>query len=307
MNKIFIIIALFIFVCIKGDAQQLPYTSPIQNVHHLWNPAFTAPGVNAEVSGFFRKQWVGFDNSPSTAFVSMQYPFVDMNMSAAAAIISDVTGPVSKLGIQLNYAYKLRELLKDDDHLAIGINGYFYQYRFDPSKEVYSDLSDPLIDNSSSQSKFTPNVGFGLAYFSKTEEFDGEDIFYIGASYQQYLESDLVLESGNAPRQKHLFLNIGNKFFGYDYYLEPSVQINFTRPELIDIVLSAKYEMEETFWAGMHYSTVTDFGFQGGVILEDVGGRYTSMRLGTIASINSAIITGGPTFEFYAAYVFDVD
>ena len=130
--------------------QQLPETTPIQDIQHVWNPAFLAPGTEMEISGFYRKKWVGFDNAPNTAFVTIQYPFVDQNMSAGASIISDNTGPVSRLGLQLSYAYKLKEIFKRDDQISLGIQGYFYQYKFDPSDEVVSSPDDALLrDNTS--------------------------------------------------------------------------------------------------------------------------------------------------------------
>lgn len=298
---------LFLLVCQMAYSQQIPLTSPLQELQHVWNPAFTAPGTDLEVTGYYRKQWVGFDNAPNTALVSLQYPFVDMNMSAGGVIISDQTGPVKKLGLQVNYAYKLREVFKDDDHIALGINGYFYQYRFDPKNELVNQQNDPLL-NGTSQTKFNPSVGLGFAYFSNTEEFRREDIFYFGFSTLQILPSELALESGSAPRERHYFFNIGNKFFNYDYYLEPSVQINYVNPEIINILLGMKYEMEETFWAGINYSSANDINIFGGVILNEVGSRYSSLRLGVLAGFNAGpIFQAGPGFEFYAGYRFDVD
>ena len=288
-------------------AQQIPLSSPLQELQHVWNPAFTAPATYLEVTGYFRKQWVGFDNSPSTALLSLQYPFLDMNMSAGGVIISDNTGPVSKLGLQVNYSYKLREVFKDDDHLAFGINGYFYQYRFDPKDELVNHQNDPLLDQTT-QTKFNPSVGFGFAYFSNTEEFRRENIFYFGASTLQILPSELALESGSAPRERHYFFNIGNKIFGYDYYIEPSIQINYVNPEIVNMIMSTKYEMEETFWAGINYSTANELNLFGGVILNDVGDRYSTLRLGVMAGFNAGAITSaGPGFEFYAGYRFDMD
>ena len=300
---------IFLLICISVGlkAQQLPFASPLGSLQHIWNPAFTAPGTDMELTGFYRKQWIGFNNAPNTFFASLEYPFVDMNMSAGAAIIMDKTGPVSKLGLQLNYAYKLKEVFGDDDQISLGINGFFYQYRFDPSNELINHPDDPLVLGMD-QTKFSPSVGFGFAYMSNTRDFDSDNLFYFGLSYQQFLESELLLESGNAPRQKHLFANIGNKFFGYEYFLEPSVQVNYVSPEILDLILGIKYELEETFWAGLNYSSIDDLSIQGGVILQDVGGRYTSLRLGALAGFNvGPVFSAGPGFEFFVSYTIDKD
>lgn len=299
----------FISLCFTSICygQQLPETSVIQDVQHIWNPAFLASGEQAEISAYYRKKWVGFDNAPNTAFVTIQYPFEDLNMSAGASIISDRTGPVTKLGLQLSYAYHLNQIFKKDDQFTVGIQGFFHQFRFDPTKEVASTPGDPLLAGGN-QTKFNPSVGFGFAYKTYTEDYDGENIFYFGASVMQFLESDLVLSSGTAPRERHYFGNIGGKFFGYDYYIEPTVQLNYVNPEIIDMVLGLKYELEETFWAGINYSSINDLSINGGVILNEVGGRYSYLKIGAIAGINIGdTFNAGPGFEFYAAYVFDVD
>mgnify|MGYP000267868747 CR=1 FL=1 len=303
------LIFFIVSLCISGTcvAQQLPETTPVQDIHHVWNPAFLTSTTEMEISAFYRKKWVGFDNAPNTAFITAQYPFVDMNMSAGASIISDRTGPVSKLGLQLSYAYKLKEIFKRDDVVSLGLQGYFYQYKFDPSKEVAFSVDDPLLQ-AGSQTAFNPSVGFGFAYQSYVEEFDGENIFYAGASMMQFLQSDLVLTSGSAPRARHYFMNVGGKFFSYNYYIEPSFQVNYVDPEIIDIILGAKFEMEETFWAGINYSSISDLSINGGVILNDVGNRYSYLKIGAIAGINSGqTFSAGPGFEFYVGYVFDVD
>ena len=140
-------------------------------------------------SAFYRKQWFGFNNAPNTALASIQYPFVDLNMSAGASIISDKTGPVSKIGVQLNYAYKLKGVLTRDDQFSIGITSYLFQYSFNAADEKFNDEGDVILSGTS-QSGFNPSVGAGFAYFSHTEEFDRENIFYFrfGNSYKVFLQ-----------------------------------------------------------------------------------------------------------------------
>jgi len=173
-----LLFTLLLFVCaLNIKAQQLPHTSGLQDMQHVWNPAFTAPGTYMDFTGFYRKQWIGVDNSPNTALASVQYPFLKMNMSAGGSIISDRSGPISKLGLQLSYAYKLKELLNDGDQLSLGVNGFFYQYRFDPSKEIISQPDDEVIINMMTQSKFSPSIGFGFAYFTNIDDYGSDNDF----------------------------------------------------------------------------------------------------------------------------------
>lgn len=303
------IIYILLFLGFGGllHAQQLTQTTPIQELHHIWNPAFTAPGTKMDMSVYYRRQWLGFAGAPSTAVASVMYPFVDMNMSAGGQIIVDRTGPVSKTGLQLNYAYKLKELLNRDDQLSLGINGYFHQYSFDEEAITIRDKDDVVLTNGR-QSKFVPSFGLGVAYFSSTQEYDGENIFYVGFSALQILSSDLLLEQGNAKRERHYFVNMGTKLFGYNHYIEPSFQVNYVNPEIINYVLGAKFELEESFWAGVSYSSVADVAINGGVILNEIGGRYTELKIGALATINGgSIMSAGASFEFFASYTLDLD
>jgi len=263
------LIYILLFIGIGGflQAQQLTQTTPIQELHHIWNPAFTAPGTKMDMSIYYRRQWVG----------------------------------------QLNYAYKLKELLNRDDQLSFGINGYFHQYSFDEESITIRDKDDVVLTNGR-QSKFIPSFGLGMAYFSSTQEYDGENIFYVGFSALQILASDLLLDEGNAKRERHYFVNMGTKLFGYNHYIEPSFQVNYVNPEIINYVLGAKFELEESFWAGLSYSSVADVAINGGVILNEIGGRYTQLKIGALATINGgSLMSAGASFEFFASYTLDLD
>ncbi len=303
------IIYVLVFVCLAGilHGQQMTQTTPIQQLHHIWNPAFTAPGTKMDMSVYYRRQWLGFSGAPTTAVASVTRPFVDMNMSAGGQIIVDRTGPVSKTGVQLNYAYKLKELLNRDDQLTIGINGYFHQYAFNGESITIRDIDDVVLTNGR-QTKFIPAFGVGMAYFSSTEDYDGENIFYAGFSALQVLANDLLLDEGNAKRERHFFVNMGTKLFGYNHYLEPSFQVNYVNPEIINYMLGLKFEMEESFWAGLSYSSVSDVAINGGVILNEIAGRYTELKIGALATINGgSIMSAGASFEFFASYTLDLD
>ena len=293
--------------CIGLHSQQLTQTTPIQELQHIWNPAFTAPGTMMDMSIYYRRQWIGFDGAPATAVASIQYPFIDMNMSAGGLIIADKSGPVSKTGIQLNYAYKLKELLSRDDQLSFGVNAFLYQYSLDPSNLVTFIKDEPLLETGR-QTKFTPSFGAGFAYHSSTEEYDGENIFYVGLSAMQLQAQNILISDNNAKRERHFFVNMGTKLFGYNHYIEPSFQINFVNPQLIDYIIGTKFELEDTFWAGLSYSSIADLSVNGGVILNDIAGRYTSLKIGGLASINSgAIKSSGASFEFFASYTLNLD
>lgn len=287
------------------NGQQITQTSPFQELQHIWNPAFTAPDEALDYSLYYRKQWIGFEGAPNTAVASVEIPFTNLNMSAGGIVISDWTGQVNKTGVQLNYAYKIKNLINRDDQLSLALNGFFYQYRFDATTVETTVPDDPRV-STMRQSKFLPSFGAGLAYYSSTKEYDGENLFYVGISSMQLLATNILLTDGNAQRERHYYLNMGTKLFGYNHYIEPSFQINYVNPAIIYYLVGAKYEMRETFWMGLSYSNINNLAVDGGIILDNISGSQTRLKLGALASINGgSLMQTGASFEFYAAYTFD--
>ena len=288
-------------------AQQLPFLSQFDNSGFIWNPAMTAVDHNMRTSLFYRQQWINFDGAPATGYVGLEYPWSRQNMSFGGALIIDSSGPISKNGIKINYAYKLEELLSRDDQLSIGISADLTQFTYDPSSEVFNDQNDALLSINRSSMIF-PSVGAGIFYTNNLEEYD-DNSFYFGLSGTQVYATDILVDQGNFDRNLHWFGVIGTKvFLNYSYKFEPKIQLNIVNSELIDAMISGIFEMEETFWAGLGYSSAMELSFQGGYILPDAFARYAELRIGALANIglSDRLNQFGPGFEIFFLYKYDV-
>jgi len=308
MKNLKYIIGLFLITgtfSIKG--QQLAQSSFVEEAKHYWNPAVTGLDEDMKTSLFFRQQWLGFGSSaPRTGFASFQYPFNDMNMAAGAIVNFDQTGPVSKKGLQLTYAYKLREILGEDSQLSLGINAGFQQYVFDPSGEVFNDQGDALLQGGSSSAMY-PAIGAGVYFLSSTREYY-ENVFFAGLAFRNAFTTDVLIQDRNQAREQHIHLNIGTRVYQDDSFIEPSLTINYSKPEVVDIRAGLRYEMEDLFWGGLGYSTINEVTFQGGVILPKFGDRYGNLRIGLLGniSITDDIQNFGPGIEFFVGYGYDI-
>ncbi len=150
--KIFILICLGFTIGMK--AQQLPYMSQLGDAKSYWNPAATALGTNMNLDVFVRQQWLGFKGAPTTGFINYQYPFVDYRMSAGGSLLFDKTGPVSKIGVQLNYAYKVIDALGEDSQLSLGITAGAQSYSYNTTNAVVNQSDDPSLGKSGSSGFF---------------------------------------------------------------------------------------------------------------------------------------------------------
>lgn len=309
INKL---IGLFILLAsfsgqVSIHAQQIGYNSHFTEVQSFWNPAATAPETDFEATAFFRQQWLGFNSAPKTGFASAAYPFLDYNMSLGGILHLDNTGPVTKTGITVNYAYKLKEILGDEDQLSIGLGGTFSQYRFSDSDLIFNDKTDILIANSNNSTLF-PSVSAGI-FYTRNGRRDEDRTFWTSFSMQQLISGKVEILDASAQRQNQYHFGIGARKYGYDSYIEPYLYANITQPEIVDIIVGARYEVEEKFWAGLGFSTVNDLSIQGGWIIPEISGRYTSLRIGAIGNIAMSSAAGdfGPGFEIVIAYKYDMD
>jgi len=308
MKKHLYILLLTIFtVAQQGVGQQLAQSTFVEDAKHYWNPAATGVDHNMTTNLFFRQQWLGFGGGPRTGFISFQYPFVDMNMSAGAIINFDQTGPVSKKGLQLTYAYKVKDFLGEDSQLSLGINAGFQQYVFDPAGETFNDADDVLLQGSNSSTIY-PALGGGFYYLSNTKEYD-ENVFFVGFAYRNAFTTDVLINNSNQQRERHVHFNIGSRVYQRYSFIEPSITVNYTAPDLIDIRAGLRFEMEDSFWTGLGYSTTNELSIQGGFIIPEFGNRYAKLRIGALGNIGISddISAFGPGFEIFVGYLYDLD
>jgi type IX secretion system PorP/SprF family membrane protein len=301
--KTIIIVLVFSY---QMAGQQVANSTHISEARTYWNPAFTAVGNDMIFDGFFRMQWIGFSGAPVSGFASFQYPLLDYNMSGGVLLNFDKTGPVSKLGVQLNYAYKLKEALSKYGQLSLGISANFQQYVFNGSNEIFNQQDDPLIFRNRSSS-FYPSIGGGFFYTSNVREYKG-NTFFVGAAMNHIYSSQVLINDFDQVRQKHIHLNVGGRFYSYDTYLEPMITANIVNPDIIDVLYSLKFEKENAFWAGLGFSGAGIMALQGGVIMDRFGNRYAKLKIGVLANygISSALSNAGPGIEFYIGYNFDM-
>jgi type IX secretion system PorP/SprF family membrane protein len=160
-----LILLIFVFSSLISVAQQTPQTSFFTQSRANWNAAYTGMNEQISVNTFLRQQWLGFGlDAPRTLSLDFQYPFVDLNMAAGAAIHYDQTGPVSKRGINLNYAYQVKDLGLNEGQLSFGIMAGGHQYVFNPSDQVVTNDVDQFLE-SGTQTAFYPSVGGGIFLF----------------------------------------------------------------------------------------------------------------------------------------------
>ena len=297
----------------EAKAQQLPERNTFDGNAFIWNPAMTAIRNYWELGATYKQQWMGFEDAPTTAFASFQYPFIDQNMSAGVFIIHDNTHPIKFNSINFNYNYQLPLNLFKDDRLSIGISGSMGEYNVNSDRIVVGDASDVLLPNEET-TNLVPNASFGLYYVSEVERFYNNG-FYVGLSANQLLNQDVIFDTDgmsplNLKRDLHANALLGFSFLAQaDLLIEPSLWLNYTAKNINEYNFGILLEKENTFWGGLSFSSSQQFSVQAGVILNNGMFQDGALRIGTLANYNMGTLGKnlGFGYEFYLAYRFVVE
>ncbi len=300
-----IILIICIFFYQESSAQQFPYQSSFDNTRHIWNPATIKSEGSKKVDLFMRQQWFGLGASKSPRYInaSLQIPVEDYNMSFGGGIYNNAAGPVASTGVTLNYAYHLDAVFTKYGKLSLALSGTLNSIGFDPSDEFFNDEDDELLTGDQG-STFFPSVGGGIYYQSSNRKFQ-DNFFFIGASLFQAISTDVLIQRNNFERELHIFGLVGSNIAFLGGRVEPSLSVNLTDPEFVSFTLNGLYEMQDTFWAGLSYSTVSDVLIQLGIIIPN-SANDSEIRLGMLGNMNigTDLAKAGPGMEAYISYDF---
>lgn len=172
------LLAIFILFCnlccIPMVAQNEMQLSGFSNTPTILNPASAGNIGSIKAMGIYRKQWVGFENSPSTTVLGIdsEVKFLKSFHGIGAMVVYDQIGVFTNMLINANYSYHI-EL--DKGLLGLGARVGVVNVAFNPSElhatvagmeNDYHQESDEAIqgeDDSATQL----DVGLGAYFQSK--------------------------------------------------------------------------------------------------------------------------------------------
>lgn len=184
-------------------AQQEPsYTHYMYNVQ-TYNPAYVGSRQAISGVGLYRMQWVGYEGAPVTQTICMSAPISKDRLGIGLSFNNDKIGPMKSTSAYLDFAYHLP--VSENGKLSFGIKA---GVNIISSNLASIKLDDPndFSFSSSISSKTTPNVGFGMYYYTKK--------FFAGLSCPQLLMKNITAtENGNSidlyTPQQHFYTTMG--------------------------------------------------------------------------------------------------
>lgn len=259
MKKYYIVAFFMMTSAALSLGQQVPQFTQYMVNPFLANPAVSGTEDYADMRAGFRKQWVGFEGSPRTMFLSAHTSIgknkVVNNRSrhkktgfhgVGLVIMNDAIGPTSTTRISGAYSYHLR--LGEKLFASLGAMGGLQQYALDGSKlytaSGHDDAINGLVRNS------LADINTGAWVYS--------DKFYAGASMIQVLPSKLNPAKTNAlvksQQARHYMVMAGYRIpVGYDFSFIPSVCVKAVSPAPVSVDINAKVRYKDLLWGGISY------------------------------------------------------
>jgi type IX secretion system PorP/SprF family membrane protein len=244
--RVFSIIIFFVLSFNIGKSQHFPIYSQYLLNGLAINPAYAGSRDVLSTSIMYRKQWINFPGTPSTATLSAHAPMRNRKISLGVNLISERIGVSNNNSFFVNYAYRVRMGL---GHLAFGLKAGTEILHDDYGK--ISTKDDDVVF-SSSESFLFPNVGFGM-YYSTSQFFMGASI----PSFLSYKRSDADKYKAYNDIKNYNFLIssgyliwVNNKF-----KLKPSTLLRYhaNSPFQFDCNLNAILLKDGLLWLGLSY------------------------------------------------------
>jgi type IX secretion system PorP/SprF family membrane protein len=249
MNKIASLLVLVALSSGSVFSQQFSLNSQYLFNEAAINPAAAGSKDYIPIHLNFRKQWAGFDGSPTTQTLT-SHADLGKNLGFGGTLFNDVTGPSRTTGLNLMLSYRLR-LTKDNLHaIRLGMGLTFSQHLIDVNKLTTVVAEDPAI-NRAFNNQFVPDGDMGAYYTYSNKGFFGvslknafqvrRDLF----NYNQVFVNALV---------RHYYIMGGYNFeLGEKWTLKTAALMRLieARPFQFDLTTIAQYK--NLFWFGAGY------------------------------------------------------
>ncbi len=247
MKKLFFSTALMVGYLI-GEAQQDPLYSQYLNNPVLINPAYT--GINNKFNAVvgYRKQWAGFDGSPTMINFSSHMSFYQNKVGAGLMVVQDNIGDTRSTEVNAMYSYKLEFR---DYVVSFGLLTGMVLLQNDPNQVNPLDQNDPSF-TFTKESKFN----FGSGVMLKSERV------LLGVSVPHLIPSTV----GQGGQQmnvyaQHLYLLGAYVVYLSEYVrLKPSVLLRATKGSPMSADLNFNLNLEQRYTLGVLTRNFNTFG-----------------------------------------------
>lgn len=293
MRKLLLVAVFFFALCGSGEAQVDPLYAQYLNNPLLINPAYSGLNNNLNAGVTYRKQWAGFEGSPTTYNVNAHTSLFDNRMGVGLIILNDKVGINSNTEVHGTYAYRLD---LDQKYLSFGLQAGFISFKGNNSELNPFDKTDPAFNENQNITK--PSFGTGLILHSER--------YFIGLSVPRMLKAKVTFDDLETQLYSQHFYAMGAYIFYINEHvrLKPSVLLKSVKGSPLSADVNFMVNLEEKYTAGIYTRNLNAYGlmaqmkfggsYRFGYAFEvpsgnSVGARFTTHEL--TFGLNMALFT----------------
>lgn len=202
-----------------------------------FNPAATGTENISKAVALYRKQWVGFNGSPTSYGLLYETPIEKKSIGLGGYVFQDVVGATSLTTVAANYSYYLN--LTDYQRISFGINAGADFLNTNYNNLRYWDENDVVFTNS--QANFIlPKFGIGVLYYTNQ--------FYAGLSIPRLVNYNS--EEFNSIQSTNVPVTVSNYFATVGYKLDINEDFNLNLNSLIKYTpkVMPQADVNSTVW-----------------------------------------------------------
>lgn len=241
----------------QAHSQEDPLYAQYLNNPLVINPAYSGLNNNFNASISYRRQWAGFDGSPTTVNVSAHTSMLKNKMGLGMLLVQDKIGVNNNTEVYATYAYRLN--FSKATHLSFGLQGGFMNFRTNNDDLNAYDPSDPAFSNN--QNVIKPSFGAGVIFNSEK--------FFLGISVPRMLNTDAVLSNDSTQQSVDAMLYDQHYYasLAYVFYLservrfKPSCLVKTVQGAPLSIDYNLSINLDERYSAGLFTRNFNTCGF----------------------------------------------
>jgi type IX secretion system PorP/SprF family membrane protein len=241
-------------VCILGlhgisNAQIDPLYAQYLNNPLLINPAYSGLNNNLNAGVTYRKQWAGFDGSPTTFNVNAHTSLFDNKMGVGLIVLKDIAGVNSNTEVHGTYAYRLD---LDQKFFSFGLQAGFISFKGNNNELNPYDANDPAFTENQNITK--PSFGAGAILHSER--------YFFGLSVPRMLKSKMTISDIETELYSQHFYLMGAYIFYINEHirLKPSVLLKSVKGSPLSADVNFALNFEEKYTAGIYTRNLNAYG-----------------------------------------------
>lgn len=260
MKKLLLVCMAALGLSRTADAQIDPLYAQYLNNPMLINPAYAGLNNNLNIGVSFRKQWAGFEGSPTTYNVNGHTSLFDNRMGVGIIALKDIAGINSNTEVHGTYAYRLD---LDQKYLSFGLQAGFISFRANNDDLNPYDPNDPAFNEVQQVTK--PSFGAGLILNSER--------YFLGLSVPRMLKATTSVQDLQTELYSQHFYAMGAYIFYINEHirLKPSVLLKSVKGSPLSADLNFALNFEEKITAGVYTRNLNAYGLMGMI---KFGGAY---------------------------------